>query len=51
LFSADNRTSSKHMRYYFFDIRNCRFENMDARPAGNGEWRIFERNEEFFLFV
>lgn len=45
----DNRTSSKHMRYYFFDIRNRRFENMDARRAGNGEWRIYERNEKFSL--
>jgi len=22
---------------------------MDARPAGNGEWRIVERNEDFAL--
>nr|QSD99830.1 NAC family transcription factor [Melilotus albus] len=45
----DNRTSSKQMRYYFFDTRNLRFENMNLRPAGNGEWRLLKRNEELAL--
>jgi len=43
-FVAENRYSLEHRKYYFFDLRNCRFENMDARPAGNGEWRRYERN-------
>jgi len=45
-FVAENRYSLEHRKYYFFDLRNRWFENMDARRSGNGEWRIVERNEE-----
>nr|QSD99832.1 NAC family transcription factor [Melilotus albus] len=41
----DNRTSLESMRYYFFDIRNRSFQNMDIRAAGNGEWRIMENKD------
>ncbi|XP_024626785.1 NAC domain-containing protein 83 [Medicago truncatula] len=45
----ENRYSLEHRKYYFFDLRNRRFQNMDATPAGNGEWRMVEWNEEFAL--
>ncbi|GAU49717.1 hypothetical protein TSUD_407940 [Trifolium subterraneum] len=44
-----DRILSKHRKYYFFDIRNHRFQNMDTRPAGNGEWRTVEKNKELVL--
>lgn len=39
----------KDRRYYFFDIRQREFDNMDIRPAGNGEWRTIEKNMELDL--
>nr|QSD99838.1 NAC family transcription factor [Melilotus albus]QSD99840.1 NAC family transcription factor [Melilotus albus] len=45
----DNRASLENRRYYFFDISNCSFQNMDTRAAGNGEWRIIENNKDLAL--
>ncbi|KAK2443771.1 NAC domain-containing protein [Trifolium repens] len=44
-----DRNSFKDKKYYFFDIRNRRFLNMDTRVAGNGEWRTVEKNKQFAL--
>ncbi|XP_045793040.1 NAC domain-containing protein 1-like [Trifolium pratense] len=44
-----DRNSFKDRKYYFFDIRNRRFQNMDTRVAGNGEWRTVEKNKELVL--
>ena len=46
---AGNRYSLEHRKYYFFDLRNSGFENMDARRAGNGAWRIVEKNKDYAL--
>ncbi|CAL5192971.1 unnamed protein product [Lathyrus oleraceus] len=45
----DTRNSFSDRKYYFFDMRNHRFENMDIRKAGNGEWRIVEKRREVSL--
>ncbi|XP_058741025.1 NAC transcription factor 47-like [Vicia villosa] len=45
----DSRSSFRDRKYYFFDIRNHRFENMDTRPVGIGEWRILEKNTEISM--
>nr|QSD99842.1 NAC family transcription factor [Melilotus albus] len=45
----DNMTSFKHRGYFFFDTKNLRFENLNIRPVGNGEWRILKKNEELAL--
>ncbi|XP_058742122.1 NAC domain containing protein 52-like [Vicia villosa] len=45
----DTRNSFSDRKYYFFDVRNGRFENMDIRAAGNGEWRIVEKRKEVSL--
>lgn len=45
-FFIDSRSSFRDRKYYFFDIRNHRFENMDTRLAGIGERRSLEMNIE-----
>ncbi|XP_058742124.1 NAC transcription factor 47-like [Vicia villosa] len=45
----DSRNSFRDRKYYFFDIKNHRFENMDRRQVGNGEWRSMEKNKEVSL--
>ncbi|XP_058769170.1 transcription factor JUNGBRUNNEN 1-like [Vicia villosa] len=42
-------TSISDSKYYFFKIKNSRFENKDTRPAGNGEWKSMEKNKEISL--
>ncbi|GAU49455.1 hypothetical protein TSUD_407420 [Trifolium subterraneum] len=44
-----DRNSLKNRKYYIFDIRNRRFQNMDTRVTGNGEWRTVEKNKELAL--
>ncbi|XP_058742120.1 NAC transcription factor 47-like [Vicia villosa] len=45
----DTRNSFSDRRYYFFDLRNYRFENTEIRRAGNGEWRVIEKRKEVSL--
>ncbi|KAL5058812.1 hypothetical protein RYX36_030416 [Vicia faba] len=45
----DTRKSLSDRKYYFFDVRNGGFENMDIRAAGKGEWRIVEKRKEVSL--
>ncbi|XP_058740048.1 NAC domain-containing protein 1-like [Vicia villosa] len=45
----DTRNSFSDRKYYFFDLRNRRFENMGIRGAGNGEWRVVEKKKEVSL--
>ncbi|XP_058758649.1 uncharacterized protein LOC131631907 [Vicia villosa] len=42
-------TSISDSKYYFFKIKNSRFENKDTRLAGNGEWKSMEKNKEISL--
>ncbi|XP_058766818.1 NAC domain containing protein 52-like [Vicia villosa] len=45
----NSRSSFRDRKYYFFDISNNRFENMDTRLVGVGEWRSLEKNTEISM--